>query len=139
MHKDLIKKFNATWLEIDTIYNEYAKKHSLSYTAVLLLRHVLEYEGHYTQVELANVLGLPKQGIHSIVKDFLEKGYLNLREAKDRRYKEIILTEAGKSFTKDILKSLNKAEEALQSLEEEEIEFLVNIMVKYIERLKTTL
>jgi DNA-binding MarR family transcriptional regulator len=99
---------------------------------MLVLEFIYDTEENYTQKDLCDKLMLPKQVINSIIKSFWEQGYVELREAKDRRNKEIILTAQGKKYAKSILHPMQCAEsKAWECFTEEEIIAFVEMMEKY--------
>ena len=95
-------RFMETWHRIDSLYNLYARSLGLSLSATLVLE-CLYYPGDvYTQKGLSEKFGLPKQAVNSIIKSFWEQGYVELKEAKDRRNKEIFLTDKGRVHAREI-------------------------------------
>jgi DNA-binding MarR family transcriptional regulator len=87
----------------------------------------------YTQKDICEKLGLPKQLVFSIIKPFWEQGYVELREAKDRRNKEVIITEKGMEYAVSILQPLEDAEaNAWANFSDEELIKFVGTMSAYI-------
>ena len=130
---------NAVRHKMNTIYKSYAKSVGLSYASILVLQILCEPQsrhlpkGHHTQKEICRRLGLPKQFVNSVVKSFWEQGYVELKEARDRRNKEIIVTEKGEAFALRVLKPLEDAEAAAWgSFSDEEIQALACMMERYI-------
>jgi len=86
----------------------------------------------YTQKELCEKLKVTKQLVNSIIKSFWEQGYVILREAKDRRYKKIALTDKGREYAAKVLTPLQEAEAvAWDSLSAGELLNLVDAIEKY--------
>jgi len=98
------------WHKMDGLYDLYAKAVGLNFTTVMVLQHLYDSKKTLTQKELCEALGLPKQLVNSIIKSFWEQGFVILKEAKDRRNKDIIVTDNGKEYALKILKPLEDAE-----------------------------
>jgi DNA-binding MarR family transcriptional regulator len=125
-------KFKETWYRIDNLFNRYAKSIGLNFTTILVLEFIYESEEHYTQKDLCEKLMLPKQFMNSMIKSFWAQGFVDLKEAKDRRNKEIILTARGKKYAERILHSIQEAENKVwESFTDEEIAAFVNVMERY--------
>jgi len=108
--QDLIITIRETWHRLDGLYEQYAKSIGLSFTALMVLDLLDNSAETYTQKVVCDKLDLPKQYVNSIIKSLLEKGYVRLKEAKDRRNKEILITERGKKYIQSALKPLDDAE-----------------------------
>jgi DNA-binding MarR family transcriptional regulator len=121
------------WLhKIDNLYTLYAKSVGLSFIAILVLEYLCDSSETHTQKAICEKLELHKQYINSIIKSFWEQSYVELKEAKDRRNKEIILTSTGKIYAEKILKPLQEADEkAWESFTDEELAVLANALKKY--------
>jgi len=128
-------KFKETWYRIDNMFNLYAKKKGLNFTSLIILEFI--YDSHdskmlYTQKDLCDKLFLPKQLVNSIVTSFWEQGFVELKEAKDRRNKKISLTEKGKEYADEIIRALDAAEnKTWDYFDDEEIIAFVSSMEKY--------
>ena len=108
--QDLVITIRETWHRLDGLYEQYAKSIGLSFTALMVLDLLDDSAETYTQKVVCDKLDLPKQYVNSIIKALLEKGYVRLKEAKDRRNKEILITERGKKYIQSALKPLDDAE-----------------------------
>ena len=130
--EDPKKRFKEIWHRIDTYYNLYAKQKGINFTAMLVLEFLAESDKDYTQKALCEKLYLPKQIINSVIKSFWEQGYVELKEAKDRRNKKIHLTEKGKVYAEEVSKPLEEAEEkAWDSLNAEEFALFTRAAEKF--------
>ncbi|MCL2753978.1 MAG: MarR family winged helix-turn-helix transcriptional regulator [Defluviitaleaceae bacterium] len=113
--KKALSNLKEVWHKIDNLYSLYAKKMGLNLASLLVLQ--LLYDAapakNYTQKELCEKLALPKQFISYIMKSFWQQGFVEMREGKDRRNKDIIFTPLGKEFAKRVLKPLEDAELAV--------------------------
>ena len=145
MDKDLLSdirtRFKETWHRIDNQFNRYAKSLGANFTAILVLELIYDSKESYTQKDLCEKLVLPKQLINSLITSFLERGYVELREAKDdRRNKEITLTDNGKKYAENILGTIQDAEnKAWECFTDEEAIAFSNAMEKYGKSLENIL
>jgi len=126
-----------SWHQVDTLYDLYAKSRGLNFTSILVLQLLHEAEEDYTQKRLCEKLGLPKQFVNAIIKSFWEQGYVTLKEAKDRRNKELSLTEKGRDYAACVMKPLEDAEAAMwESFSPNEISLLKNMLTRYTKALE---
>jgi len=128
-------KFMETWYRIDNMFNLYAKKKGLNFTSLIILEFIFDSHATqtvYTQKDICEKLVLPKQLVNSIVTTFWEQGYVELKEAKDRRIKNIFLTEKGKEYAIGIMNALDTAEDKTWDyFDDDEIIAFVGYMEKY--------
>ena len=143
MDSDFQKSVSALkeiWYKVDSLYDYYAKSVGLNFTTILVLQLLRNSSRSYTQKEICEKLGLPKQFVNSIVKTFWEQGYVELKEAKDRRNKEIIVTDVGKEYAAGILNPLEDAETMVwNSFSAEEVKALAATMGKYVKAFENVL
>jgi len=137
MNNDFQKVTPATlkeiWHKMDSLYVFYAKSVGLNFTTILVLQLLYDSADVYTQKEVCEKLSLPKQLVNSIIKSFWEQGYVELKEAKDRRNKKIIVTGKGMEYAAKVLKPLKDAESIIwDSLSAEELNTLAKIMEKQL-------
>jgi len=134
-------KFKETWHRIDNLFNQYAKAKGLNFTSLIILEFIYDAKNElYTQKDLCEKLALPKQLVNAIVKIFWEQGYVELKEAKDRRNKNIILTEKGHAYATEIITALYAAEDkAWECFTHDEIITFVNSLEKYEKSFEKTL
>jgi DNA-binding MarR family transcriptional regulator len=130
---EVLLRFKESWRRVDKMYDTYAKAVGLNFTEILILEILCE-PGSHTQKALCTKLGLPKQFINTIINSFREDSLVVLTEAKDRRNKEICLTEKGKLFTEKVLIPLQKMEEsALENFTADELSYCTALSEKYEE------
>ncbi|MCL2202961.1 MAG: MarR family transcriptional regulator [Defluviitaleaceae bacterium] len=128
------------WNRIDAHYDGYAKKAGLNTASIMVLDCLYRVDFPYTQKALCEKLLLPKQFVNTIVNAFREQGHVALREAKDRRNKEIRLTPSGKAYAQAVVKPLDDAEEeAWASLTDPERETLARALQKFEQSLRHAL
>jgi len=129
-HESAVSRFMELWYKVDNLYEAYARALGINFTAIVILDHI-RHEA-CTQKELCSKLMMPKQLINGVIKVFWEKGYVQLKEASDRRNKNIILTDKGRAYADEVLTPLQNAErESWGTLSTEEIEALAVTMEKY--------
>lgn len=93
---------------LDRLYDAYAKSVGLTNMGLLVLHAIKQTDGVFTQKELCEVTGLPKQSIHLVIRSLLQNGYIEMREvARDRRNKEIRLSKSGNVYIEGIIDTLN--------------------------------
>jgi len=110
MH-DVRTRFKQVWYRIDNLINQYAKNAGENITTILVLDMLADEKELYTQKEICEKLMLPKQLVNLTIKTFWEQGYVELKEAKDRRNKKIHLTESGKVYAESVLMPFQAADE----------------------------
>ena len=131
--KALFSTLKEIWHRMDSQFELYAKSVGLNFTTVITLQFLYEATEVYTQKDICEKLGLPKQLVNSIIKSFWEQGFVKLKEAKDRRNKDIIVTDKGKEYAISVLKPLEDAEAtAWENFTDEELTTFVRIMERYV-------
>ena len=125
-----LKRFYLAWQKLNHVYEEYAKKHDLTYISLFVLQLLADGT---TQKELCDTLYFPKQTVNKVILSFEKKGYVTLVEnPNDRRARSIMLTEKGRTFQKQVISHIEKAElETFASLSEEEQRIMTNLWEKY--------
>ena len=138
--KNISGDLKIIYHKINSLYSSYAKSVGLNYPFILVLQILCDPSQVYTQKAICDELELPKQLVNSIVKTLWEQGYIELEEAKDRRNKEIFLTQHGKRYAAKILKPLAEAEDAaLKDVTFTELTNLIIFMEKYRKTLKNAI
>ena len=133
-------EYNSIIRENDEVYREAAKALSLSDSAFWILYALWEEQGAISQGELCNTLYQPKQTVNSALKKMERGGHVELREMRDRRSKEVALTEKGKVLAKKTIELVFRAEEkAYLELAEEEQERFIAIFRKYTGLLRSSM
>lgn len=85
-------------LKMEQFFAEYARKKSLTYTGLMVLRIIYE-EKSCTQKHISDMTGYPKQTVNMIIRGFQEKEWVELKESsEDRRIKIVSLTPEGMAF-----------------------------------------
>ncbi|WP_164506845.1 MarR family winged helix-turn-helix transcriptional regulator [Lapidilactobacillus bayanensis] len=135
--QDLRIFFNH-WHEYGAIYEEYAKKIGISSSSLDVLIVLNEEPTECTQKVLSHATFLPKQTINSIVTSFLHQGLVSLTESQtDRRFKNICLTAAGKTYATKTVQPILAAEHAtMAGLPAEQRQKMLGIMARYLVEFK---
>jgi len=140
MQKVPLSNLKETWHKINVLFELYAKSLDISFVSILVLWVLRNPDVVYTQKDICTKLGLPKQLVNAIIKSFWTSGYVELKEAKDRRNKEIIVTEKGHNFTEKVLKPLESAEVCVwDTLSPQETALLASALGKYVNALEDAL
>ena len=131
--KALYTLLKEAWHKLDCQYELYAKSVGLSFTTVFVMQILHDSKEIYTQKDLCEKLGLPKQLINSVITSFWEKGFVQLKEARDRRSKNIIVTEKGIDYFASVLNPLEEAESvAWEDFSDEELNSFIKTLEKYV-------
>ncbi|MBC5690303.1 MarR family transcriptional regulator [Mediterraneibacter sp. NSJ-55] len=113
--------YTELWRETNALYENWARKHSLSYYELLVILSLSEKDVVHTQKNICRRWQLPKQTVNSILKNFIERSWVVLISSEeDKRNKIIVPTKKGKSVItktsaqlaldeKAVWKSLGKA------------------------------
>lgn len=130
--KNNTSEFVQTWRAIDELYAQYAKSVGLTYIGLIILDTLYRAPNTYTQKEISEKTGFPKQTININIRYFLEKGYIELRELReDRRSKAIEFTQKGIVYSKEIIGRLQKIEESvMKGLSSDQKQLLTQLLVK---------
>lgn len=144
MEKATVSKSLFTFNEIikdsDNIYRKFAKSFGLSESAFWVIYSLRVEKPPITQKDLANLIYSPKQTINSTLKNLEADGYIVMTSDKDKRKKQISLTEKGKELvekTADIMIDIEKT--AINTLSPEEKEMFFTLFKKYNNELRKNL
>lgn len=106
-----LQRYYALWKDCSAMYEKWSAEQGLSYNAVLVLCSFYESEGASTQKRISERWNIPKQTVHTILKDFQKKGYVALlSDREDKRNKPVRLTESGEQYAKEIMDRLRERE-----------------------------
>ncbi|MCL1996507.1 MAG: MarR family winged helix-turn-helix transcriptional regulator [Defluviitaleaceae bacterium] len=131
--KALFSALKETWHKMNSQFDLYAKAVGVNFTTIIILQFLYEATEIYTQKDICEKLGLPKQLVNAIIKSFWEQGFVKLKEAKDRRNKDILITDKGKEYAVSVLKPLEDAESAAwDNFTDEELTAFVRVLEKYV-------
>lgn len=123
---------------IDNLYDDYAKSVGLTFMSLLILEIIFATPENCTQKLICQQTRLPKQSVNTVIKSFLDQGYMDLKEdPSDRRNKKIRLSEAGRTYAKNIIETMWNAEQlAMEKMTLEQRNMLVELIGLYEKNFK---
>ena len=123
--RKLLDHFYVCCNKIDGLYYLAARRLGVKENALVLL-YTLNDGQPRSQKQLSEELLIPKTTINTIVKEYMDAGYVTLVPANHSREKNIALTPAGAAYAQEILEPVYRAEkEAMeQTLAEFSPEFM---------------
>lgn len=106
-----LQRYYSLWKDCTAMYEEWSKTQGLSSNGVLVLYSFYEEEKACTQKSISQKWCIPKQTVNTILKDFSEKGYVEMvSQSEDKRNKLLRLTDSGRKFADDVIGKLHKKE-----------------------------
>lgn len=100
----------SAWCQANYLYSRWAANHGINYYSLVIL-YALDTKGDITQRAICDYYGLPKQTTNTVIRSLKQQGYIILEENKeDRREKNVVLTNKGKSYSTEILEPLYRLE-----------------------------
>lgn len=123
--RKLLDHFYVCCNKMDGLYYLAARRLGVKENALVLL-YTLNDGQPRSQKQLSGELLIPKTTINTIVKEYMDAGYVTLVPANHSREKNIALTPAGAAYAQEILEPVYRAEkEAMeQTLAEFSPEFM---------------
>ena len=106
----LLDRFYRCTDKMDGLYYLAARRLGVKENALALL-YTLNDGIPRSQKQLAQELLIPKTTVNTIVKEYLELGYLRLVSSEHGREKEMALTPLGRSYAQEVLRPVYRAEE----------------------------
>lgn len=113
-NREAIDQINRCMNRIDGLYYMASRKLGVK-DNTLLLFYVLNDGKVHSQKEICEEWLIPRTTINTVVKEAVNKGYVRLEHSDHTREKNIMLTEAGKTYADRLLQKVFAAEE--QALE----------------------
>lgn len=113
-NREAIDQINRCMNRIDGLYYMASRKLGVK-DNTLLLFYVLNDGKVHSQKEICEECLIPRTTINTVVKEAVNKGYVRLEHSDHTREKNIMLTEAGKTYADRLLQKVFAAEE--QALE----------------------
>ncbi|MCD7878747.1 MAG: hypothetical protein LUG16_02300 [Candidatus Gastranaerophilales bacterium] len=135
--KEQSEKLREFHREITNFYCEFAKSFGLTYASLGVLC-IIGKKKAATQKAVSEYIGLPKQTINAIIKGFQKSGFIEtlVESNKDKRNKEIILSQSGQELADKVFSLINKIDyTALGCIGEEKR----NILIEAVEIYKNNL
>lgn len=124
---ELSTNYTRAWREANVLYAEWAKKHGLSYSELLVIIALYDTGGKTLQKDICSQYLMQKQTVNTILKNFSARGWIFLEEVPgDKRRKAVCLTQEGKEVVRQVIGELARCEkEAWEGLGEKGSDTLV--------------
>ncbi len=131
-YNEYIKKINSVMMKTDYLYSKWAKDHSVS-NYVLNIMYMLRTAGINKQKDIADIYGMPKQTVNTVIAELNKKGYIRLiPDEKDKRSKIIELTEEGVKYADSIVEPLLEYEnKVLEKMGRKRVEMMIEALRQY--------
>ena len=123
--RELVDRFYVCCTRLDGLYYMAARKLGVKDNALALL--YLLYDGKpHSQKQIAEELLIPKTTINTIVKEYMDAGYLTLTPVHGSREKGLSLTQEGFEYASKTVKPVYQAEDdaMVETLKEYPPEFI---------------
>lgn len=137
---EYIKSITCVVNRTDYLYEKWAKQQSVnSYVSMVL--YMLRAAEINTQKEIADIYGMPKQTVNTVINELHKKGYITLiTDENDKRSKIIKLTAEGIQYADSIVNPLLNCEKnVLAKMGEERVKMLIDTMNQYADLLEKEL
>lgn len=130
-----LKEFNRIYKKTNAIYHDIALRLGLSDSAFDILYSISELGDGCLQKDICNATCIPKQTIHSSIRQMEKSGYLTLSSGKGRSM-HITLTDLGKNLLERTIYPVMQMEgEAFHCMTDEECQQMLALFGKYIQAL----
>ena len=130
-----LKEFNRIYKKTNEIYHDIALRLGLSDSAFDILYSISELGDACLQKDICNATCIPKQTIHSSIRQMEKSGYLTLSSGKGRSM-HITLTDLGKNLLERTIYPVMQMEgEAFHCMTDEECQQMLALFGKYIQAL----
>ena len=126
-----LQEYYLLWRETNAIYEAWARKRGFSYYELMVLLSL--YEHACTQKEICTRCMIHKQTVNSILKHFIEKGWVTLtKDSTDKRNKRLVITKEGAAPIEEVVLSLRAQEyTAAKKLGEERMQAMTEAIALY--------
>ena len=130
-----LKEFNRIYKKTNEIYHDIALRLGLSDSAFDILYSISELGDGCLQKDICNATCIPKQTIHSSIRQMEKSGYLTLSSGKGCSM-HITLTDLGKNLLERTIYPVMQMEgEAFHCMTDEECQQMLALFGKYIQAL----
>lgn len=134
-----LTEFNRNYKEVNELYHDTALHLELSDSAFDILYHLCENGDGCQQKDICAATCIPKQTIHSSIRNLEQSGYLTLARGRGRGML-ISLTDAGRELVqKTIFPVIQRENEAFACMTPEECRQMLALQAKYTKALRTSL
>ena len=105
------ERYYTLWRECNLMYDRWAKEQGISMNGYLILYSFYDKTEVPTQKSISQKWMIPKQTVNSILKDYMQKGFIEtVSMPEDKRNKILKLTNAGKAYADSIIGALQEKE-----------------------------
>ena len=108
--RELLDRFYVCTNKMDGLYYLAARRLGVKENAFALL-YALDDGRAHSQKPLSQELLIPQTTVNTIVKEYMDLGYLLLVPSEHSREKEVALTPAGRAYAQSVLQPVYRAEE----------------------------
>ncbi|HIR52125.1 MAG TPA: MarR family transcriptional regulator [Candidatus Onthovicinus excrementipullorum] len=106
-----IRRFVIALNRIDGMYYQIAKTFGVKDNFVYLL-YALDDGKPHSQKQICDEWLIPRTTINTIVREYVQKGYITLLHTDHSREKRILLTDSGRKYAQQLLQKIYDAEES---------------------------
>ncbi len=129
-YRETMSRLNNALNNIDSAYAVIAKKHGLTFNALMTVC-LIDESDNVTQKEICDALHLPKSTVHSILLDFMKQEYIALVNGSNKKEKYVVFTESGSLSFSQVIDEIKRFEDkVLSALGEDTCSFLVETAEK---------
>ena len=138
--RDKSKCIDERFRRIDRIFCEYAKACGINFPVLLILLEIFENPG-CTQKQIVEQTMLLKQTVNQAVREFLDSGYVELRQnPANRREKSVFFTPEGEAYAASVLRPVFSAGDGVFSaLSEEAYDTVMRVLFSYEQAMENCL
>lgn len=108
-NREKVRRLMIAIDKIDQAYYEILRTLGIKENAFVLFYAIADGKP-YSQKSICDEWSVPKTTLNTIVQEYIRKGYIRL-VSTGHKEKEIVLTDTGKSFVKEVLSPIFLAEE----------------------------
>lgn len=109
LNREKIRRLMIAIDQIDEAYYKVLRTLRIKDNAFVLFYAIADGKS-YSQKKICDEWSIPRTTLNTIVQEYVQKGYIRL-VSTGHKEKEIVLTDAGKAFTEEILTPIFEAEE----------------------------
>ncbi len=126
------QKLWEAWGQANGLYGLWAASNHINYYLLFVL-YALDGQKEMTQKKICICTGLTKQTVNSVIRSLRQDGYIELASRDgDRREKQIILTEKGMVYSRELLSPLRKLEHRVfQAMGSDKVQQMVDYITLF--------
>ena len=105
-----LRRFFAALNKIDGLYDLFAKRLGANGNHLALF-YALDDGAPHSQKQISDEWLIPRTTINTIVREYVDKGYITLLHTDHSKEKQITLTDSGQEYAQQLLQRIYDAEE----------------------------